>query len=62
MTVLIDGEHWFLAKDVCEVLGIAKYRDAISDLDDDERGSVKVDTLGGSQLMAVQHVPDEWRG
>ena len=36
MTVLIDGEPWFVAKDVCEVLGIAKHRDAISDLDDDE--------------------------
>ena len=28
----------------------------------DEKGSVKVDTLGGSQLITVQHVPDEWRG
>ena len=45
MTVLIDGEPWFVAKDVCEVVGIAKHRDAISDLDDDERVSVKVDTL-----------------
>ncbi|KJR41912.1 prophage antirepressor [Candidatus Magnetoovum chiemensis] len=47
------GEVWFVAKDVCEVLEISKYRDAISNLDEDERGSVKVDTLGGAQEMAT---------
>lgn len=49
----IDGEPWFVAKDICTVLGISKYRDAISSLDNDERGSVKVDTLGGIQSMTT---------
>ncbi|PHB05523.1 phage antirepressor Ant [Bacillus wiedmannii] len=40
---------WFVAQDVCDVLGIAKQRDAYSRLDEDERGSVLVDTLGGAQ-------------
>ncbi|MCP4101732.1 MAG: phage antirepressor [Lentisphaerae bacterium] len=48
-----DEEPWFVAKDVCEVLGISKYRDAIMKLDDDERGSVKVDTLGGVQTTTT---------
>lgn len=48
-----NGEPWFVAKDVCECLAISKHRDAISRLDADERGSVKVDTLGGKQEMAT---------
>ncbi|MFR9574276.1 MAG: BRO family protein [Rikenellaceae bacterium] len=52
-SVLINGEPWVVAKDVCEILGIEKHRDAISRLDDDERGSVKLDTLGGMQTMSI---------
>lgn len=50
--VRVIGEM-FVAKDVCDVLGIEKHRDAMSRLDDDERGSVLVDTLGGQQEMAA---------
>ena len=52
-TVEQDGRVWFVAKDVCDILEISKYRDAISHLDDDERASVKVDTLGGTQKMTA---------
>jgi prophage antirepressor-like protein len=52
MTELGD-EPWWVAKDICDVLNIEKHRDAISRLDDDERGSVVVDTLGGPQSMAA---------
>nr|DAI49401.1 MAG TPA: repressor domain protein [Caudoviricetes sp.] len=52
-TVAIDGEPWFVLKDVCEVLGISKYRDVAERLDEDERGSVRVDTLGGTQRMTA---------
>lgn len=48
-----NGEPWFVAKDVCDALGIRFHRDAISRLDDDERGSVLLDTLGGRQQLAV---------
>lgn len=51
--ILQDNEPWFVAKDVCECLAISKHRDAISRLDTDERGSLKVDTLGGKQEMAT---------
>lgn len=48
-----DGEPWFVAKDVCEILEIEKHRDAISRLSGSMRGSVVVDTLGGRQEMAA---------
>lgn len=48
-----DGQPWFVAKDVCDSLGIGKYRDALSRLDDDERGSLLVDTLGGPQTVGT---------
>ena len=51
--ILQGNEPWFVAKDVCECLAISKHRDAISRLDTDERGSLKVDTLGGKQEMAT---------
>lgn len=50
---VINNEPWFVVKDVCNVLGIEKHRDAISRLDEDERGSVVVDTLGGIQQMGA---------
>ena len=51
--VEIDGQPFFVAKDVCDCLDISKYRDALTRLDDDERGAVEVDTLGGKQQMAA---------
>lgn len=49
----VKGNPLFVAKDVCDILGISKYRDAILRLDEDERGSVRVDTLGGAQEMGA---------
>lgn len=51
--VPVDGELMFVAKDVCDCLEITKHRDAISRLDSDERGSVKLDTPGGKQDIAA---------
>lgn len=51
--VPVDGELMFVAKDVCDCLEITKHRDAISRLDSDERGSVKLDTPGGKQDVAA---------
>lgn len=47
--VFMQGEPWFVPTDVCEVLEIVHHRDAAARLDEDERGSVVVDTLGGPQ-------------
>lgn len=56
---LVDaqGAPAFVAKDVCLALGIGKYRDAVSTIDADERGSVLVDTPGGKQQMTTVTEP-----
>lgn len=51
--MMVDDEPVFIAKDLCRVLGISKHRMAISRLDDDERGSQLVDTLGGKQTFST---------
>lgn len=48
-----DSKPWFVAKDVCGVLGIRNPRDAVSGLDSNEKGVVNSDTPGGNQRMAV---------
>ncbi len=35
--VIIDGEIWFIASDVCRMVGIVNVSDAISKLDEDEK-------------------------
>jgi len=56
-TVTRGGAPWFVAKDVCAVLGIGNHRQAISYLDDDERGVITNDTPGGEQQTAVVNEP-----
>ncbi len=50
-TVIKDEEIWFIAKDVCECLEVKNVSDALSRLDEDEKGIVLTDTLGGKQEM-----------
>lgn len=56
-----DGEELWVAKDLCTVLAIDHHRDAISRLDEDERGSVVIDTLGGKQKVAAVTEPGLWK-
>lgn len=51
----VDGkqEPWFAAKDVCEILGLENSSQAISRLDDDEKGVISSDTPGGKQKLAA---------
>ncbi len=35
-----DGEPWFVAKDVCDILKIENSREAVARLDDDENGAI----------------------
>ncbi|MFB9148719.1 BRO family protein [Roseovarius ramblicola] len=55
-SVLIDGKPWFVAADVCRVLEIVNHRHAVSTLDEDEKGVVKTDTLGGKQDLNIVSV------
>jgi anti-repressor protein len=50
-TVQKGSDILWILKDVCGILGIEKYRDAATRLDNDEREPVLVDTLGGRQEM-----------
>lgn len=47
----VDGEPWFVAKDVCVALAIKNSRDALARLDDDEKGVALTDTPGGEQRV-----------
>lgn len=52
-SVLIDGEPWFVARDVCAVLGLTNGRMAVARLDADEKGVSQIDTPGGTQSVAI---------
>jgi prophage antirepressor-like protein len=41
-TVLINGEPWFVLKDVCDILGIGNSRMVADRLDDDEKNTVSL--------------------
>lgn len=48
-----DGEPWFVLADVCSVLDISNNRDVSNRLDEDEKGVVTTDTLGGPQEVTI---------
>jgi prophage antirepressor-like protein len=56
-----DGEPWFVGKDVCEVLHIRDYHQALDRLDSDERGGCSVPTPSGEQIMIVISEPGCYR-
>jgi len=61
--VILDEENapWWVAKDVCGVLGIewkgAGETGSLAALDEDEKGISKTDTLGGPQTIAIISEP-----
>lgn len=52
-TIEQDGDVWFVAADVCSVLAIKNHRESVRHLDDDEKGTQIVRTLGGDQQVHV---------
>lgn len=56
-SILIDGDPWFVAADVCRVLGIGRPQDSVRHLDDDERGRCLLDTSPGGQEMLTVSEP-----
>ena len=48
-----QGDPWFVGADVCSVLGIGHPRQAMSRLDEDEKGVISTDTPGGVQSVAT---------
>jgi prophage antirepressor-like protein len=57
-TIIKDGEVWFVAKDVCEILDISDARRAVQRLDEDERSLIPVtDSLGRKQETFIVNEP-----
>jgi prophage antirepressor-like protein len=52
-TVLADGEPWFVAQDICDVLGITKVFHHLDRLTDSMKGLHTMHTLGGTQSMPI---------
>jgi len=51
--VFVESETWFIAKDICTVLEVGNVSQALSRLDDDEKGVILNDTPGGKQEMTI---------
>ena len=51
------GEIWWIAREVCGVLGLGNPRSSLALLDDDEKGVHIMDTPGGPQKMAIVNEP-----
>ncbi len=50
----VDGEPWFVGKDVATALGYNNPRDAFKKhIDEEDKGVAKCDTLGGTQEMTM---------
>lgn len=47
------GEPWFLLSEVCTKIGISNPAAAAARLDDDEKGIISIDTLGGHQNKRI---------
>lgn len=53
-TMLIDGEPWFVGKDVAEALGYERPTDTVRKrIDEEDRGISKMETPSGKQEMTI---------
>ena len=53
-TITVEGEPYFVGKDVAEILGYSNTRKALADhVDEEDKGVTKCDTLGGVQDLTV---------
>lgn len=48
-----EDESWFVAQDVCAMLGLGNPTRALANLDDDEKGLTTSNTLGGLQELLI---------
>ena len=57
-TVIKDGQAWFVAKDVCDILDIGDPSKAVDRLDDDETGTTSIRTTPGGprELLTVNEL------
>lgn len=51
--VMVNGNPWFVAKDVCDALRLVNSRKALMSLDEDEKGVTLSYTPGGEQKLNI---------
>ena len=49
----LNGEPWFVGKDICEAFGDTNYRRSLANIDDSDKGVSQMDTPGGKQNMVI---------
>ena len=52
-TLKINGDLWFVAKDICKYFGDTNYRRSIKNVDPNNKGVSQVMTNGGIQNMLI---------
>ena len=52
-----NGEPWWVARDVCQILGLEDTHKAVQRLDEDEKGRKTIPTPGGNQVMWIVNEP-----
>ena len=60
-TVILEGQIWFVAKDVADILEFRDAYNATQCLEDNEKGTCKVSTLRGEQEMLIINEPGIYR-
>lgn len=51
-TVNIDGEPWFVAKDVCDILGVKNPTQSMQQLEDFERAMFNIGRQGEANIIS----------
>lgn len=58
--VLVDEQPWWIATDLCAVLGLHNTHRALSKLDDDQKGIQTLNTPGGEQRLSIVSESGMW--
>ena len=56
-TIVKDNEPWFVAADVCRALELDRTWNALQRLEEDEKGTTSISTLGGEQDVSIINEP-----
>lgn len=52
-TILIDGDPWFVGKDVCTAFGDTHYRRSLARISSSDKRTAPIQTKGGKQQMTI---------
>lgn len=58
--IFIDDDPWWVASDICAILGLGNVAMALRKLDDDQKGVNQIDTLGGIQSLSIVSESGMW--